>query len=109
MDQLVVDEPAHASRQPLDGVTMEVLGSIEPHVEEDGGATMAIVQCGTFVAGIVIDIDEQPSCVLAEKLDVDLLAREVAVEEEAGHEARALCWFELGFETAVAEACQRMD
>jgi hypothetical protein len=34
MEQLVV-EPAHASRQPLDGVTMEILGSIEPHVDPE--------------------------------------------------------------------------
>lgn len=68
---------------PVEFVAVEILGSIETQIDENGRTPVAVLQLCAHLPRVVVDVHEHLGRVLAEELDVDLLSRAAAVQEHA--------------------------
>src|SRR5436305_1364978 len=89
MDDRTVHQPCHAVPAPVDGVPMEAGARVESEIDPTRRSAIAEAHRGPIVAGIEIDVGQHSPGNGSWKLNVDLLERSVAMQEECGNESRA--------------------
>ena len=96
-----IDAPADIVRTPFYFISMKLRGGIEAQVNEGWCTSVAIFQLRTLVARVVVYVHEQLRCVPAQELEVDFLARRIAVQENPRDQTRYVRRPHLGYEVAV--------
>lgn len=87
MHHLIVDEPGHSTRSPVDDVVMEVSGGVKPEIYPPWRSSISKRHLCSKVARVEVDVDEHLLGVGASQLDVYFLPRRAPVKEESGDEA----------------------
>ena len=99
--QSSIDTPADIVGAPFYFISMKFRGGIEAQVNEGWRTSVAIFQLRTLVARVVVHVHEQLRGVSAQELEVDFLARRIAVQENPRDQTRYIRRPHLGYEVAV--------
>jgi hypothetical protein len=103
MHEPIVDEPPDRRGRPFNSIAMEVLGRIKTEINEDWRTSVPIFKPRPFASWVIVHIQQQLGCILAKKLNIDLLARGISVQEDSSYHARGIRRSNFSLEPTVQE------
>src|SRR4051794_26739894 len=81
VNDLAVDKPLDHVALPVDLVGMKVISGPEAEIDQSRRAAVAVLELRALGTRVVEHVDEELAGILAEELDIDLLAWPVSVKE----------------------------
>jgi hypothetical protein len=103
MNGLVVDQPSYLAWLPFDRKPVSRLRGVEPKLNVARCASISIVVLHTLITGIVEDIQQETIRSATKNLDVNLLPRRIAMQEESSDHSRHVRSLDDGLESPEEE------